>query len=132
MALKFGSFGRPFVKRFALCYRTIVCPVLSVLSVTLVYCGQTVGLIKMKLASQVGFGPGRIVLDEDLAPPLQKWNRAPQSSTNAYCGQTAAWIKMPLGMEVGLGDTVPPSQKGHPFFSALAYCGQTITHLSYY
>jgi len=94
----------------------------------------------MKLASQVGFGPGRIVLDEDLAPPLQKWGRASQSSTNAYCGQTAAWIKMPLGMEVGLGpgrivlhgDTVPPSQKGHPFFSALAYCGQMITHLSYY
>jgi len=28
----------PFVKRFALCYRTVVC-----LSVTLVYCGQTVG-----------------------------------------------------------------------------------------
>ena len=23
-------FGRPFVKRFALCYRTVVCPVLSV------------------------------------------------------------------------------------------------------
>jgi len=36
--------GRPFVKWFALCYRTVVCPIcLSVLSVTLVYCGQTVG-----------------------------------------------------------------------------------------
>jgi len=34
-------FGRPFVKRFAQCYRSVVC--LSVLSVTLVYCGQTVG-----------------------------------------------------------------------------------------
>jgi len=32
-------FGRPFVKRFALCYRTAVCPVLSV---TLVDCDQTV------------------------------------------------------------------------------------------
>ena len=47
-------FGRPFIKRFTLCYRTVVCPVLSVclsvcLSVTLVYCGQTVGRIKMKL-----------------------------------------------------------------------------------
>jgi len=27
------AFGRPFVKRFALCYRSVVCPVLSVLSV---------------------------------------------------------------------------------------------------
>ena len=41
------GFGRPFVKRkrFALSYRTVVCPVLSCpicLSVTLVYYGQTV------------------------------------------------------------------------------------------
>ena len=43
-------FGRPFVKQFTLCYQTIVC--LSVLSVTLVYCGQTVGWIKMKLGMQ--------------------------------------------------------------------------------
>ena len=37
--------------------------VLSVLSVTLVYCGQTVGWIKMKLGMPVGLGPGHIVLD---------------------------------------------------------------------
>jgi len=51
-------FRRPFVKRFALCYQTVVssvCPVLSVcLSVTFVHCGQTVGRIKMKLRVQVG------------------------------------------------------------------------------
>ena len=62
-------FGRPFVKRFAnfaLSYRIVVClrlSVLSCLSVTLVYCGQTVGWTKMKLGMQVGLGPGRIVLD---------------------------------------------------------------------
>jgi len=34
-------FERPFVIRSALCYRTVVClSVLSVLSVTLVYCSQ--------------------------------------------------------------------------------------------
>jgi len=38
---------------------------LSCLSVTLVYCGQTVGWIKMKLGVQVGLGPDHIVLDED-------------------------------------------------------------------
>ena len=42
------------VKWFALCYRTIVCPVLSV---TLVYCGQVVGWIKMKLGTEVGPWP---------------------------------------------------------------------------
>jgi len=49
---------------------------LSVLSVclfaTLVYCGQTVGWIKMKLGMQVGLSPGHIVLDVldgDPAPP---------------------------------------------------------------
>jgi len=45
------------------------CPVLSV---TLVYCGQTVVRIQMKLGLQVGLGPGHIVLDGD--PALSpKW-----------------------------------------------------------
>jgi len=42
--------------------------VLSVLSVTFVYCGQTVERIKMKLGLQVGLGPDHIVLDGDPAP----------------------------------------------------------------
>jgi len=49
-----------------LCYRTVVLSVRPVLSVTLVYCGQTVGRIKMKLGTQVG--PSHIVLDGDTAP----------------------------------------------------------------
>ena len=71
--------GRPFVKRFALCYRTVVClSVLSCLSVTLVYCGQTVGRIKMKLGMQVAVGPGHIVLEEDRsAPPALKGHAQP-------------------------------------------------------
>jgi len=59
---------------FALCYGTVV---LSVLSVTLVYCGQTVGWIKMPLGTEVGLGPGDIVLDEDPALPLRKGVRQP-------------------------------------------------------
>jgi len=44
------------------------CPVsLSVLDVTLVYCDQTVGWIKMPLGTEVGLGPGYIVLDGDPA-----------------------------------------------------------------
>jgi len=51
-----------------------VCPVLSV---TLVYCGQTVGRIKTKLVTQLGLGPGHIVLDEDPAPPPLKGHNPP-------------------------------------------------------
>jgi len=65
-------FGRPFVKRFALCYRSVVCPVMSVLSVTFVHCGQTVGDMKMKVGMQVGLGPGHIMLDGNPAPPPQR------------------------------------------------------------
>jgi len=42
---------------------------LSVLSVTLVYCGHMVGWIKMKLGMLLGLGPGYIVLDGDPSPP---------------------------------------------------------------
>ena len=79
------------------------------LSVTLVYCGQTVGRIKMKLGMQVGLGPGHIVLGGDPAPPRIKGHSIdPQFSAHICCGQMAAWIKMSLGMEQGLdlGDFV--------------------------
>jgi len=55
------------VKRFALYYRTVVCP--ACLTVTLVYCGQTVGWINIKLGMEIGLGPGHILLDGDTAPP---------------------------------------------------------------
>jgi len=48
-------FGRQFVKRFALCYRTLV------------YCDQTVRWINMKLGMQTVLGPGHTVLDGDRA-----------------------------------------------------------------
>jgi len=57
VSLTLTVFGRPFVKRFALCCGTIV-----------LSC-QTVERIKMKLGVQVGLGPGHIVLDGDPAPP---------------------------------------------------------------
>ena len=54
------------------------CPVcLCVLSVTLVYCGQMVGWIKMKLGVEVGLSPGHIVLDGDPAPLPQKMAEPP-------------------------------------------------------
>jgi len=66
------------------------------------YCGQTVGRIKMKLVVQVRLGPGHIVLGGNPAP-LSQMGIAQQFSAHICCGQMAAWIKMPLGMELGLG-----------------------------
>ena len=57
----------------------------------------------MKLGTQVGFGPGHIVLDGDSGLPSPKEAQPPQSSAYICCGQMAGWIKMPLGREVGLG-----------------------------
>jgi len=120
--------GRPFLKRFALCYQTVDCPVCHVclpcLSMTLVDCGQTVGWIKMKLAMQVGLHPDHIVLDGDPGTQLTLPQRgtAPQFWANVRCRQTAGWTKMPLGMELGLGTgdfvfdvdlTQLPQKKGH-------------------
>jgi len=53
------------------------CPVLSCLSVTLVYCCQTVEWIKMPLGNEVGLSPGHIVLDGDLAPPRKGAEQSP-------------------------------------------------------
>ena len=69
----------------------------------LVYCGQTLGWIKMKLGNQVGLGPGHIVLGGDPPHPPLNGHSPPQFSAHIYCGRMTAWIKMSLGMEVGLG-----------------------------
>jgi len=88
------TFGRPFVKRFALCY---IGP-LSVLSVTLVYCGQMVGRIKMKLGVQVGLGPGHVVLDGDPAPLPPKGHSPPNFGSyllrpNGCMDQDVTWYE---------------------------------------
>jgi len=79
-------------------------PVCPVLSVTLVYCGQTVGWIKIKLGMRVALVPGHIVLDGDPAPPPSK-EHSPQILAHICCGQMSGWIKMPLGMDTGLGSS---------------------------
>ena len=50
----YGIFWRPFVKRFALCYRTVFMPVLSCHACNVGVYGQTVGWIKMKFCTQLG------------------------------------------------------------------------------
>ena len=119
------------------------CPVcLSILSVTLVHCGQTVGRIKMKLGMQVGLGPGQIVLDENQLPlPQRGGGEAPNFRPISAVAKTAGWIEMVglLSMEVGLSrsnlDVRPRWGPSSPYpkrrlslppqFSAHFYCGQT-------
>jgi len=85
----------------------------------------------MKLGTEVGRGPGHIVLDGDPAPPPKRGTATtPIFGPYVCCVQTAGWIKMPLGMEVGHrpvgtevsvgpgdivldGSLAPPNKKGH-------------------
>jgi len=79
------------------------CPVcLFCLSVTLVYCGQTVGWIKMKLGVQVASALATFC-QMGTQLPLSQRGTAPEFSAHICSGQMAGWIKVPLGMEVGLG-----------------------------
>jgi len=56
-------------------YRIVAC--MSVLSITLVYCGQTVGSIKMKLGTEIGLSPGHIASVGVPAPPPKRGTAPP-------------------------------------------------------
>jgi len=130
VGLNVNVFGRPFVKRFALCYRSVV---LSVCNVRALWPNGWTDQDETWHAG--GPRPGHIVLDGDPAPPPPKGHSPLQFSTHVYCGQTAGWMKLVFGMVVSLssgdfvldGDPVAPPQKGDrdPKFSAHVYCGQT-------
>ena len=84
-----------FVKWFALCYQTIVCPVCDV---------------------DVLWPNGWMDQDDTWQggrplpwPHCVRWGASsPPQKALVCCGQTAGWIKLPLGREIGLspGDTV--------------------------
>jgi len=68
------------------------------LSVMLVYCGQMVGRVKIKLGMRVGLSPGHIVLDGDPAPPPPKGHSPPifvpcQLWPNGWMDQDATWYR---------------------------------------
>jgi len=97
----------------------------------LVYCGQTVGWIRMPLWVEVGLGPGHIVLDGDPASP-RKGAQHPHFSASVCCGQTAGWIRISLGMEVGLGpgNIMLDGAQNHPHTLFGPLCSSTVAHLS--
>jgi len=85
----------------------------------------------MPFGTEVGFGPGHIVLDRNPASsPQKRGHSRPQFLAHVSCDRTAGWIKIRLGMEVGPGhivldgDSAPPPPKGHSapiFFSCLLW-----------
>jgi len=109
-----GGFWATVRKQFAIimlsdrCLSCLSCPVcLSVLSVTLVYCGQTVGWIMHQDETWRAYRPRPYrhnVLDGDPPPPSQK-GQSPQFSAHICFGQMYGWIKMPHCRELGLGQS---------------------------
>ena len=95
-------FGRPFVKRFALCYWTVVC--LSCLFCPV--CNVGVSWPNGWMDQDETWRAGRprpwshCVRWEPSS--LSPKGHSPQFSAHICCGQMAGWIKMPLGMQVGI------------------------------
>ena len=68
----------------------------------------------MPLGTEVGLGPGHIVLDGDPAPSAQKWGHSPEFSAHVYCAQTAGWTKMPPNWYGGRPDPIDIVLDGDP------------------
>jgi len=104
------------------------------LSVTLVYCGQTVGRIKIKLGMHVGLGPDHIVLDWDPAPhPPIKWAQPPNFRAMSVVAKWLDGLRCHLVWRYvsaqatlcNMGTQRPTKKGGHsPQFSAYVSCGQ--------
>jgi len=100
----------------------------------LVYCGQTAWRIKMKLGTQLGLGPGHIVLEGDSAALPQMGTAPPifgpyPLRPNGRIDQDSTWYggrPCPGRLCVRWGPRSPPQKGGGaPQFSAHVYCGQT-------
>jgi len=88
------TFGRPFVKRLALCYRTVVClsrPVCPLCDVGVGLYGQAVRWIKMPLGMDVGLGSGHIVLNGD-PTPTERGHSCPHPLFGPHCSGTVAHL----------------------------------------
>ena len=79
-------FGRPFVKRFALCYQTVIC--LSVCDVGVLWPNGWMDQDETWHAGRPRPWPhsGHIVLDGDPAPPAKGVQQPPLFLAHVYCG----------------------------------------------
>ena len=98
---------------------------LSCLSVTLVYCCQTVGRIKVKLGMQVGLGPGHICVRWGPSSPSPKGAQPPIFGLyllrlNGCMDQDVTWFgarPRPRRLCVRWGPHTPPQKgRGPPNF----------------
>ena len=108
---------RPFVKWLAIGPLSVY--VLSVLSVTLVYCDQTVGWIKIPIGMEVGLGPSHCIRcrpSPSQAPPKGAQAAQPQNFglcllwSNGWMDQDATWCRgrpRPRRHCVRLGQSFP-------------------------
>jgi len=117
-----------FVKRFTLCYRTVVCPVCDI--------GELWpnGWTDQDETPQAGrpWPWSHCVRWVPMSPSRK--GAEPPNFRPMCCGQLGQWIKMPLGRKVGLGpsdivldgDPASPPQKGGRAskFSAHVCCSQ--------
>jgi len=103
-----GIFGRPFVKRFAICCRTVVCvsvcPVMSVCPVCDVGVLWPNGWMDQDETWHSGKPrPWPHCIRWGPSSHSPKLAQPPPFSAHISCGQMVGRIKMPLGEEVGLG-----------------------------
>ena len=95
----------PFVKQFALFYRTVAG--LSGMSVCLSLCNVGVywpnGWMDQDATWSRENSSAQVILWCIGPTSSPKGAQHPHFSTHVYCGQTARWIKMPLVVELGFG-----------------------------
>ena len=110
-------FERPFVKRFAVCYQTVVCLSCSVCNVGVLWPNGS-----NKLGMEVGLGPGHIVLDGDPAPLTKKGPKPPIFGQcllwpNGWMDYDATWYGVrsrPRRHCVRWGPSCPSPKRGKP------------------
>jgi len=135
------------------------CPVLSCLYVTLVYCGQTVGWIKIPLGTEVGLGQAALcyVRWAPSSSPMERGTATPSLSRlmdrrrqacihinhsrcllwpSGWMDQDTTWRGGRLRSRphcIRWGPSSPSWKEGTAaplHLSAHVYCGQAVAHLS--
>jgi len=114
--------------------RLIVCsPQIS----THIYCGQTAGWINMALDTEVGLGPGHILLDGDSVLPKKGAQPPPifgqclflpcgWMDQDATCCEGRPQPKLHCVTQL----TAKGAQSPNNFYADI-YCGQIVAHLGY-
>jgi len=132
------NFRQPSVKRFALCYQTVVLSVCPVCGVGVLWPNGWMDQDETWHGGRprprphcVRWGP---------SSPPKGAQPAPQFLAHVSCGDTARWMQMPLSMEVDLnpgdfvldGDAAPPTERGTAAPSLIfgPLCSGTVAHLS--